>query len=73
MPLLPDTDPIIQILQLAARRGFEIMRQREQVAGTTPLSANAPDEGRLRDDGANGNSRNSCLQGVDQNADTNSV
>ena len=59
MPLQPsDQDPIVQILQLAARRGFEIMRQREQAAGTTPLTHDAPD-GDQGDgsDGANGNSR----------------
>jgi len=63
-------DPLVLILQLAARRGFEIMRQREQIAGTSPLSANAPDEGRLRDDGANGNSRNVPAKDM-ENADTN--
>lgn len=54
-------DPIIEILQLAAARGFQIMREREQriAAGesATPLSTNAPTQGHLCDDGAKGNSR----------------
>jgi hypothetical protein len=71
MPLQPDTDPIITILQLAARRGFEIMRQREQIADTTPLNTNAHGEGRLCKDGENGNSRKRACKG-NQHADTNS-
>jgi hypothetical protein len=62
MPSQPnDPDPIVTILQEAARRGFEIMRQREQIkTGEVQSVKNtkAPDEGPLRDDGANANSRN---------------
>jgi hypothetical protein len=60
-------DPIVQILQEAARRGFEIMRQREQTADTTPLNTNAHGEGHLCKDGENGNSRNCACKGLDQN------
>jgi len=69
MPIQNSQDPIVQILQLAARRGFQILAEREQIAGTIPLSTNAPDEGRLRDGGANGNSRNVPAKDM-QNADT---
>lgn len=71
MPLQPDLDPIVQILQLAAQRGFEIMRQREQIAGTTALTHDAPDGDQGDGNGgANGNSRNGPAKDM-ENADTN--
>lgn len=64
-------DPITLILQLAARRGFEIMRQREQIADTTPLNTNPPTQGDLCKDGENCNSRNcACNNGVENVTDT---
>ena len=35
-------DPIVLILQLAAKRGFALMRQGEQHVDTTPTKHNAP-------------------------------
>jgi len=73
VPLQPNTqDPIVQILQLAARRGFEILRQREQIADTTPLTHDAPDSD--QGDGYGGakakTSRNVPAKDL-ENADTN--
>lgn len=73
MPLQPNIDPIVQILQLAARRGFQIMAEREQAAGITPsLKHDAPDG--YQGDGNGGEkaktSRNVPARDND-NADTN--
>jgi hypothetical protein len=72
MPLQPNTqDPIVQILILAARRGFQIMAEREQVAGTTASEHNAPHgELGIGNGGAKGNSRNVPAKDR-ENADTN--
>jgi hypothetical protein len=62
-------DPIVEILRLAARRGFEIMRQREQIAAITPLKQDAPDGDQGDGYGsANGDSRNvpaRCIEDAD--------
>jgi hypothetical protein len=72
MSLQPNSlDPIVQVLMLAARRGFQILAEREQIAGTTALKHDAPD-GDQGDgnSGANGNSRDMSAKDR-ENADTN--
>jgi hypothetical protein len=65
-------DPIVQILQLAARRGFEIMREREQITGTKALKHDAPDGDQGDGNGsAEGDPRNAPARSI-EDADTTS-
>jgi hypothetical protein len=42
MRLQPNRDPIVQILMLAARRGFQIMAEREQTEDTNAIKHDVP-------------------------------
>ena len=56
----PSRDPLVEVLRIFYRRGRALEANSQPAAGEVQPSknTNAPDQGRLCDDGANGNSRN---------------
>jgi hypothetical protein len=64
-------DPLVEILRIFYRRGLAIANSQPAAdEGETVKNTNAPDQGRLCDDGANGNSRNAPASKDKTNAST---